>query len=387
MRVSGCLVLLGIIVLTGCVRTSAPTTVEEPSIPASSLALLLTPLPTPKLPPTPTITATPTPTTTPTPTPVSTPTPLPTPTLAQFVAEVKRAVVYIETSEGSGSGFIFDADGWILTNAHVVGRNSNVTVVIEGRLELPGEVIGFDEIHDIAVVKVEGRGELPALELGDSSDVGVGDDVIAVGYPLGYLLGDDATVTRGIISAVRRAGDIEELQTDAAINPGNSGGPLLRINGKVVGINTWRYKIVDGRLYEGIGFATSIDDVERFIPVLKAGGKEYTQVEPTPTPTPVPTNWIESYQQQYGTMPTYPDWLARIFGKQPGDVISKDDKLRGIIPRSWFCDLGRTRFRMYWELVMWTGSVAEDEQDAAAREFYDVSIEDIVNRFIQSCRY
>ncbi|MFQ3583534.1 MAG: HhoA/HhoB/HtrA family serine endopeptidase [Cyanobacteriota bacterium] len=143
--------------------------------------------------------------------------------------------------EGTGSGFIIDANGLIITNAHVVEGSERVTVhLLDGRT-FEGEVKGSDPVTDVAVIKVEGE-DLPTVTLGDSDQVRPGDWAIAIGNPLGL----DNTVTAGIISAVGRSSGqigaankrVAFLQTDAAINPGNSGGPLLDAEGRVIGVNT-----------------------------------------------------------------------------------------------------------------------------------------------------
>ncbi|MCJ2541741.1 HhoA/HhoB/HtrA family serine endopeptidase [Thermostichus vulcanus] len=143
--------------------------------------------------------------------------------------------------EGTGSGFIIDASGLIITNAHVVEGSERVTVhLLDGRT-FEGEVKGSDPVTDVAVIKVEGE-DLPTVTLGDSDRVRPGDWAIAIGNPLGL----DNTVTAGIISAVGRSSGqigaankrVAFLQTDAAINPGNSGGPLLDAEGRVIGVNT-----------------------------------------------------------------------------------------------------------------------------------------------------
>ena len=144
---------------------------------------------------------------------------------------------------GQGSGFIIDASGIILTNAHVVNHADTVTVTIKDGRTFSGTVTGVDEVSDLAVVKLDGvREPLPVAPLGDSDQVQVGDWAIAVGNPVGL----DNTVTLGIISTLHRTSAevgmpgkrLEFIQTDAAINPGNSGGPLLSDRGEVIGINT-----------------------------------------------------------------------------------------------------------------------------------------------------
>ncbi len=159
--------------------------------------------------------------------------------------------------QGQGSGFITDASGIILTNAHVVSGADSVSVTLKDGRTFQGEVRGVDEPSDLAVVIIEGD-DLPVAPLGNSSEVEVGDWAIAVGNPLGL----DNTVTLGIISTLNRSSAqvgipdkrLDFIQTDAAINPGNSGGPLLNQDGEVIGINTAIRADA-----EGIGFAIPID--------------------------------------------------------------------------------------------------------------------------------
>ena len=164
---------------------------------------------------------------------------------------------------GSGSGFIFDADGYILTNNHVVAGASGVTVrLVDGR-EYPARVIGADPNSDVAVIKIEpAEGEaLPVAQLGSSDELRVGDWVLALGSPFSL----DFSVTAGIVSAKGRTSVLMDagsmalesfIQTDAAINPGNSGGPLVDLLGRVVGINTAIYS--PSGVYAGYGFAIPI---------------------------------------------------------------------------------------------------------------------------------
>lgn len=152
-----------------------------------------------------------------------------------------------------GSGFIIDASGIVVTNAHVVQGADTVTVQLSDGRELPGQVLGRDEKTDLAVIRIEGTGGFQAVPWGDSDATRVGDSVFAVGSPFG--LGN--TVTAGIVSARSReigAGPYDDfLQVDAAINSGNSGGPLFDANGRVVGVNTAIFSPSGGNV--GIGFA------------------------------------------------------------------------------------------------------------------------------------
>jgi len=170
------------------------------------------------------------------------------------------------TSEGasSGSGFILTADGYIVTNHHVVSGASKVYVVTHDGEEYPATVVGSDSTNDLAVLKVEAE-NLPAAALGSSNDLIIGDMVVAIGNPLGELT---STMTVGYVSGKNREvvtdnTIIEMIQTDAAINPGNSGGPLFNMRGEVIGITTAKYSgtTTSGASIEGIGFAIPIDDV------------------------------------------------------------------------------------------------------------------------------
>ncbi|MBD1848612.1 HhoA/HhoB/HtrA family serine endopeptidase [Leptolyngbya sp. FACHB-711] len=175
-----------------------------------------------------------------------------------------------ERLQGQGSGFIVDSNGTILTNAHVVSDADRVTVILKDGRRLDGEVLGVDEVTDLAVVKIPVQSSLPTAALGDSDDVQVGDWAIAMGNPLGL----DNTVTLGIVSTLNRSSALvgipdkrlDFIQTDAAINPGNSGGPLLNADGEVIGINT-----AIRANATGIGFAIPINTAKQIMPILARG--------------------------------------------------------------------------------------------------------------------
>src|SRR6185503_7604361 len=158
--------------------------------------------------------------------------------------------------QGMGSGFIVDADGTILTNAHVVDGADEVRVRLSDRREFKGKVIGQDKATDIAVVKIEAGG-LPVVKLGDPAKTRVGEWVLAIGSPFGF----ENTVTAGIVSATSRSLPdgtyVPFIQTDAAVNPGNSGGPLFNTRGEVIGINSQIFSRRGG--YQGISFAIPIN--------------------------------------------------------------------------------------------------------------------------------
>lgn len=167
-----------------------------------------------------------------------------------------------------GSGFIISADGYIITNNHVVQGADEIKVKLSDGREFRGEVKGRDEKFDLALIKIQDKGQLPVAPLGDSDKLEVGEWVMAIGNPFGLA----QTVTAGIVSAQGRvigSGPYDDfIQTDASINPGNSGGPLFNLDGEVVGINT---AIVAGG--QGIGFAIPINMAKSIITQLKETGK------------------------------------------------------------------------------------------------------------------
>ncbi|MFT3736189.1 MAG: Do family serine endopeptidase [Rhodocyclaceae bacterium] len=168
----------------------------------------------------------------------------------------KEAPVPGEEEQATGSGFIIGADGYILTNAHVVEGADEILVRLSDRREMAARVVGRDQRSDIALLKVDASG-LPVARLGKPETLNVGDWVLAIGSPFGF----ESTVTAGIVSAKGRALPDETLvpfiQTDVAINPGNSGGPLFNLKGEVVGINSQIYSRSGG--FMGISFAIPID--------------------------------------------------------------------------------------------------------------------------------
>ena len=162
-----------------------------------------------------------------------------------------------QVERGEGSGFIVSAEGYILTNAHVVAHATDVTVRLQDRREYTGKVIGADPRTDVAVLKIDAR-DLPTVKTGDSTRLRPGEWVVAIGTPFGL----ENSVTAGIVSATSRAlgaenGVVPFIQTDVAVNPGNSGGPLFNLRGEVVGINSMIFSGSGG--YQGVSFATPID--------------------------------------------------------------------------------------------------------------------------------
>jgi putative serine protease PepD len=208
--------------------------------------------------------------------------------VAGLAARVLPSVVSIETTSAdggaTGSGFVIDANGYLLTNNHVVAGSLTIKVLLNDGREFAARILGRDESYDLAVLKIEASG-LKALQFGDSDIVQVGDPVIAIGSPLGL----SGTVTQGIISAKNRpvtAGDsgsdsvtsfISALQTDAAINPGNSGGPLVDATGAVIGVNSAIASLGSSLGSQsgsiGLGFAIPINQARKTADQLIKNGK------------------------------------------------------------------------------------------------------------------
>jgi serine protease Do len=169
-----------------------------------------------------------------------------------------------------GSGFIVSADGYILTNAHVVDNADDVTVKLTDKREFKAKVIGADKKTDVALIKIEATG-LPAVKFGDPEKLRVGEWVLAIGSPFGF----ENTVTAGIVSAKGRSLPQENyvpfIQTDVAVNPGNSGGPLFNLRGEVVGINSQIYSRTGG--FMGLSFAIPIDVANEVTNQLRTTGR------------------------------------------------------------------------------------------------------------------
>jgi len=228
-----------------------------------------------------------------------------------------------------GSGVIIDGTrGYILTNEHVIARSAKITVLLKDERELEAEVVGAAPDFDLAVLRIQSEDPLPAIQMGSSDDLMIGETVIAIGNPFGF----SNTVTTGVISALNRSIQTERrtyrdfIQTDASINPGNSGGPLLNINGELIGINTAIYSKA-----QGIGFAIPINKAKRVVDDLVRYGEIH-----------VP--WLglviqdlDAKLAQYFRIPEMEGALvsdvkrdspAHIAGLQPGDVVTAIGKRR-----------------------------------------------------------
>lgn len=216
--------------------------------------------------------------------------------LADIIERIQGGVVEIATGSGSGSGFIISADGMVITNEHVVDGARSVEIWLTNGRRYYGEVLERSADADLALVQIDSNDRFDAIGIGNPQDARVGDEVLALGFPLADRIGGDMTVTRGIISSTRTVAGINILQTDAAINPGNSGGPLVNTDGAVIGVNTSKIDESDGRPVDNIGFAVSVIELERRLSTLqglqiaKAGSPTLTPtITQTPTITPTPT--------------------------------------------------------------------------------------------------
>ena len=179
----------------------------------------------------------------------------------------------------------------VVTNAHVVGDAGRVGIRLTNGRFYEGDVLERDETADLALVQLDSNDRFDAIAVGDPTSVRVGDEVLALGFPLANRIGNSLTVTRGIISSTRTVDGVDLFQTDAAINPGNSGGPLVNSDGEVIGISTSRIEETDsGRPVTNIGFAVSVVELQLRLDAL-SGRPVTSGVTPTPVPTvtPMPT--------------------------------------------------------------------------------------------------
>jgi S1-C subfamily serine protease len=206
------------------------------------------------------------------------------------------AVVRVITQSGMGSGIIIDEAGYVLTNNHVIEGNETASVVLNNGQQLIASILGRDEITDLAILKFSGE-NLPVVTFGDSDKLVQGEEVIAIGYPLDLM--GSASISRGIVSALRNEGDVDYIQTDAAINPGSSGGALINLDGEVVGINVLTIRVVEGLPIEGMNFAIAVNSAKPIIPRLVAG-------ESILKPTPEQEPWLTFINYDYGYSIQYP---------------------------------------------------------------------------------
>jgi len=251
--------------------------------------------------------------------------------IAAVAEAVQPSVVQLNVSgsqgDGTGTGFVVSSDGYIVTNNHVVGNGGSggkIEVTFVDGSTATGKLVGADPGYDIAVVKVD-RTDLPALTLGSSDSVNVGDVAIAIGSPLGL----QGTVTSGIISALNRpvtAGGqgglayINAIQTDAAINPGNSGGPLVNASGEVIGVNSAiaTLGMGDASGSIGLGFSIPIDTAKRIVDELISTGTSQTPI--------IGVQLDMAFAGPGGAVAAVtPNSPAQVAGLQERDVITKVD--------------------------------------------------------------
>ncbi len=217
------------------------------------------------------------------------------------------------TSQSLGSGLVWSSDGIIVTNNHVVEGASRITVNFQDGSQMPAKLLGVDPDSDLAVLKVETK-QLPAAPIGTSSDLMIGETVVAVGNPFGL----SGSVTTGVVSALGRSVPSKEagrtftdfIQTDASINPGNSGGPLLNIEGKVIGINVAIYAQA-----QGIGFAIPVDRAKKVIQDLLRYGQVHSAWIGAVTATLTPEE-----SKRMGLKPVKGAVVARVFGGSPAQA-------------------------------------------------------------------
>jgi putative serine protease PepD len=262
--------------------------------------------------------------------------------IANIAATATPSVVTLKVEgadgQGTGSGWVYDDKGHIVTNNHVVATaagGGKITVVLANGTQIPGTIVGRDASYDLAVVKIE-RTDLAPLALGASEDVVVGDEVIAVGAPLGL----DSTVTSGIVSALNRPvtpGDADDqsfinaIQTDAAITPGNSGGPLLDMEGRVIGVNTAIARApgsdISGQSGNiGVGFAIPSAQVRTTVEQLISTGKAVHPVIGVFLDTSYDGEGVRIAQEGPNGQPALnPGGPADKAGLEPGDVVLKFD--------------------------------------------------------------
>lgn len=258
-------------------------------------------------------------------------------------AAVMPSVVSISVGGGPtggvGSGFVVREDGYIVTNAHVIEPAIETSMPIAVHFangdQYPAEISGHDLAYDVAVIKVEAT-ELPVLEFGDSDALVVGEQVVAVGAPLGL----DSTVTTGIVSALERpvmtgqgssTAFINAVQTDAAINPGNSGGPLVNLNGDVVGVNTAMAQVPDMAMTGavgsiGLGFAIPANQAEHTAnQLIETGESNHPVIGILVDPSYTGEGARIATESEDGVDIIVPDGAAEAAGLQPGDLILEVD--------------------------------------------------------------
>ena len=249
------------------------------------------------------------------------------PSAVGIVAYIQSSQSIFGGEQSQGSGIILSEDGYIVTNQHVIDGATSVKVVLNDGSEYNASVVGEDEKTDLAVLKIEATGLTPA-EFGNSDQMQIGEQVIAVGNPGGLELAGSVTV--GYVSAVNRpittsnGGTIDCIQTDAAINPGNSGGALVNTYGQVIGINSQKIAATE---YEGIGFAISINEAQPIINDLIQYGYVRGRVVMGITMQMIDqiSAQMYGYQPGVGVVSVEENSPASKAGLVPGDIITEID--------------------------------------------------------------
>src|SRR5882757_9756097 len=231
-----------------------------------------------------------------------------------------------QKAQAVGTGFIVDANGWIVTNFHVAGKADSITVTLADGRKLPAKMVGGDEKTDLALIKVESDKPLPYVTFADATKVRVGQPVMAVGNPFGL----GGTVTTGIVSARGRdihSGPFDDyIQTDAAINRGNAGGPLFDMDGHVIGINTAIFPPSGGSV--GLGFAIQSSLAEPVVAQLKSNGRVergLLGVQIQPVTEELAQSMALGSEKGALVAQVQPDSPALVAGIKSGDVIKSVD--------------------------------------------------------------
>ena len=247
----------------------------------------------------------------------------------KMIPSVASIIAVTDGGSASGTGIVMTADGYIITNEHVVDGGKSYTVLLHDDSQYTATLVGADAVSDLAVLKIDATG-LTAAEFGDSTTVEVGDTVVAIGDPLGIEL--RGTMTDGIISAINRdvttnGRTLTLLQTNAQLNNGNSGGPLINIYGQVIGINTMKMGSYYTTSVEGIGFAIPISSAKPIIDELIEQG--YVSGRPA---LGIQGDSVPAYVQAFYHLPdgvyvayVYPDSDAAAKGLAEGDIITAID--------------------------------------------------------------
>jgi S1-C subfamily serine protease len=263
---------------------------------------------------------------------------------------------------GMGSGIIFDSNGGILKNHHIVEDAERVEVATVDGKRFKGEVLGSDATTDVAVVQVDGE-DLPKVQLGDSDKLVVGQIAIAIGNPYGFLLPGGPTVTVGVVSALKRHMHVEDhmyedlIQTDASINPGNSGGPLVNASGDVIGVNTANIPFA-----QGIGFAIPINAARKIAKEIIAHGRvirPYMGISGTTLSREIAQYYDIPYQEGALILKVSGRGPAGLAGLAAGDVITGVDgqtlkeweELQHVVQNKKVGDLLRVRIKRRGEEV------------------------------------